>query len=204
MDAMEDMEALALVDFAKDLDYDSYIDDLEVRQALQVIRERIDTQKALEEVAGAIEDSEEALAAAGGDWRSQFLSEWNGDDDARSTASKRAPIPHDNFGEAADGTKPDWDSSTNAGDRERGGMAASSRAMAEQLLAENPEMKSKHSVKSLASMVEKHGGTRGSLGQISEDQLPPLRVVTIIENPKVGHKEIDASNLPYLHRNPAI
>jgi len=203
-DDMEDMEALALVDFAKDLDYDSYIDDLEVRQALQVIRERIDTQKALEEVAGAIEDSEEALAAAGGDWRSQFLSEWNGDDDARSTASKRAPIPHDNFGEAADGTKPDWDSSTNAGDRERGGMAASSRAMAEQLLAENPEMKSKHSVKSLASMVEKHGGTRGSLGQISEDQLPPLRVVTIIENPKVGHKEIDASNLPYLHRNPAI
>ena len=201
-DDMEDAEALALVDFAKDLDYDSYIDDLEVRQALQVIRERIDTQKALEAVAADVEDSEAALAEAGGDWRAQFLSEWNGDDDAKSTASKRAPIPRETFADDPN-AQPEWDSSTNAGDRDRGGVSASTRAMAEQLLAENPEMKTKHSVKSLSAIVDK-AQTKG-LGGLTEEQLPPLRVVTIVENPKVSaYKEVDASNLPYLHRNPAI
>ena len=192
-DELEDAEAAALVDFAKDLDYDSYIDDLEVRQALQVIRERIDTQKALEMQAATVEAAEEELAAAGGDWRAQFLSEWN--NDAASTASKRAPIPRAAMAEGGD-TKPDWDASTNAGDKERSLVSGTARAMAEQMLMENPDMKAKHSVKSLASMVDKAGATA--------EELPPLRVVTIVENPKVASKEIDASNLPYLHRNPAI
>ena len=54
-DIMDDAEAAELVDFAASLDYDSYIDDLEVRQALNVIRERIDGQKALEAAAAAAE-----------------------------------------------------------------------------------------------------------------------------------------------------
>ena len=199
-DDMEDAEALALVDFAKDLDYDSYIDDLEVRQALQVIRERIDTQKALEAVAADVDESDEKIAAAGGDWRAQFLSEWNGDDTrSTTTVSKRAPIPVD--AHEGGNTKPDWDSSTNAGDERRGITTAGSRAMAEELLAMNPEMKSKHSVRSLANMVDKAGTKMSAL---AEEELPPLRVVTIVENPRVTHKEVDASNLPYLHRNPAI
>lgn len=197
-DEMEDAEALALVDFAKDLDYDSYIDDLEVRQALQVIRERIDTQKALEAVAANVEESEDKIAAAGGDWRAQFLAEWN--DDAKSTASKRAPIPGlPTFDEPGATGKPEWDASTNAGDK-RDGVSGSARAMAEQLLAADPDLKAKHSVKSLASIVDKQSGTK----QLTEDELPPLRVVTIVENPRVPAKEVDASNLPYLHRNPAV
>ena len=35
-------------------------------------------------------------------------------------------------------------------------------------------------------------------------QLPAPKIVTIIENPRVVDKNVDASNLPYLHRNPAI
>jgi len=73
--------------------------------------------------------------------------------------------------------------------------------MAEQMLEENPNMKAKHSVRSLASMVDKQSAKPGAL---TEEQLPPLRIVTVVENPRVQTKEIDASNLPYLHRNPAI
>ena len=69
--------------------------------------------------------------------------------------------------------------------------------MAEQMLMENPDMAKKHSVRSLASMVDK-AATK------ADEPLPPLRVVTIVENPRVAQKEVDASNLPYLHRNPAI
>ena len=38
------------------------------------------------------------------------------------------------------------------------------------------------------------------------EHLPPLRVVTVIENPRVASKggHVDPSNLPYLHRNPAV
>ena len=57
--------------------------------------------------------------------------------------------------------------------------------------------------RALASMVEKSGATRSAM-TMSEAALPPLRVVTIVENPKVAEKEVDASNLPYLHRNPAV
>ena len=39
---------------------------------------------------------------------------------------------------------------------------------------------------------------------ITEEDLPPLRVVTVIENPRVPTKDVDPSNLPYLHRNPAV
>ena len=45
-DDADDAEAEDLLAFASGLDYDAYIDDLEVRQALSVIRERIDAQKA--------------------------------------------------------------------------------------------------------------------------------------------------------------
>lgn len=186
-EVVEDQEAEDLVDFAQSLDYDSYIDDLEVRQALNVIRERIDTQKALDAAAEAAADGAE-------NWRDQFLSEWNGDDDAMSRASsKRAPIPV--AAEPDEGKQAEWDSSTNAGEERQGpGTNASARAMADALLRENPNLAAKHSTKSLATIVEK--------GQ--QDALPPLRVVTIVENPKVPTKLIDPSNLPYLHRNPAV
>jgi len=194
---VEDAEAALLVDFAKDLDYESYIDDLEVRQALNVIRERIDTQKALDAVAADVDEADDKIAAHGGDWRASFISEWNGEDDAGSTASKRAPVPE---APAYMGdTKPDWDASTNAGDGRGPAVSQTAREMAEQMLMENPDLKSKHSVRSLASVFDKSGSK-----QLKEAELPPLRVVTIVENPKVAEKQIDPSNLPYLHRNPAI
>jgi len=192
-DAVEDDEAAQLLDFAQSLDYDSYIDDLEVRQALNVIRERIDGQKALEAAAAAAEEA----AAAGGDWRSQFLDEWNAKDDDASTvrSSKRAPIPAE-AGAMGEGDKPDWDASTRAGEETGPRVSQSARAMADAMLKENPNLREKHSVRSLAAMVEKHEPT--------VEELPPLRIVTVVENPKVNTKQIDPSNLPYLHRNPAV
>ena len=224
---LEDDEAAQLVAFANNLDYDAYIDDLEVRQALNVIRERIDGEKALEAAAQAAEES----MSQAGDWRTKFLNEWNDEaDETSSQRSKRAPIPTSGLATGEEGGKPDWDSSTNAGDERTKYMAsAGSRAMAEELLRDNPDLAKKHSVRSLATVVEK--------SQTPADQLPPLRIVTVVENPKVSiaqpparrcpslsvavppslkhalparvssqvqGKPIDPSNLPYLHRNPAV
>lgn len=119
--AVEDEEADALVEFANNLDYDAYIDDLEVRQALTVIRERIDTEKAMAAAAEAAEAAELAVEEAGGDWRSAFLSTWNGNDD---DAFERSSIRSSRRGGAEHATgetksQPDWDSSTAAGDAKK-------------------------------------------------------------------------------------
>ena len=66
-------------------------------------------------------------------------------------------------------------------------------------------------MRSLASAVETSSAKDGAIGtkslrSLAEDSanLPPLKIVTIHENPRVKDKQIDASNLPYLHRNPAV
>jgi hypothetical protein len=116
-DAVEDEEAEALVDFANNLDYDSYIDDLEVRQALSVIRERIDQEKAIEAVAQAAEESAAAIEESGGDWRDSFMASWNGDADDAVERASRSTAPARRAGaDACEATKPDWDASTSAGD----------------------------------------------------------------------------------------
>ncbi|KAL3924566.1 MAG: hypothetical protein SGPRY_003878 [Prymnesium sp.] len=95
--------------------------------------------------------------------------------------------------------------------------------MADELLKSNPSLAAKHSVRSLASIVDKANTKEDT----SASQIPPLRIVrlmnemtlrgvgecsldvcapqvTVHENPRVQDKLIDPSNLPYLHRNPAI
>lgn len=75
--------------------------------------------------------------------------------------------------------------------------------MAEELLKSNPSLAAKHSVRSLAAMVDSSGKPPEALADEIAN-LPPLKIVTIHENPRVKEKSVDPSNLPYLHRNPAI
>ena len=230
-DLVEDDEADELVDFANNLDYDAYIDDLEVRQALSVIRERIDTEKAMAAVAEAAEEADLAVEEAGGDWREAFLSNWNDDGDAveRSSvrSSRRGGAPA--AGETA--AQPDWDASTAAGDTKKSVVSegahrtpapalqaapcpalhpphllptrrhglrvpsgratllpfavssspppllrssADARQMADELLKSNPGLAAKHSVRSLASIVEK---ANPQDDPNATAHLPPLKIV---------------------------
>lgn len=133
---------------------------------------------------------------------------WNGseagDDDRQTVRSSRAPPP----AEVADATgMPTWDASTATGEAGRTGPPESARLAAEEMLRSNPGLAEKHSVKSLAAAVA-HAGTKGEskLSKLADESqlLPPLKLVTIHENPRVADKPIDVSNLPYLHRNPAV
>jgi len=199
-EAVEDDEADELVDFANNLDYDSYIDDLEVRQALSVIRERIDTEKAMAAVAQAAEDADLAVEDAGGDWREAFLSGWNGEDDAQERGSVRSSAAPKRAAAGETAQQPDWDSSTAMGDTKKA-ASEDARQRAAELLESNPGLAAKHSVKSLAAVVQKTN-PQDDPAEISK--LPPLKIVTVHEHPRVQEKNVDPSNLPYLHRNPAI
>jgi hypothetical protein len=225
-DDADDAEADSLVDFASGLDYTSFIDDLEVRQALSVIKERIDAQKALVQAAARAEDTsaDEALAAVaeasaldGDDWKASFLSKWNavhGEEDAESVRSGGSRASKRASGQAIGETQqPEWDSSTNAGDPVSRGPPATAVEMARSLLETNPGLASKHSLRSLAAVVQTATGQAEGGGATAKDSLrsmmatylPPLKVVTITQGSKQpGGKKVDASNLPYLHRNPAV
>lgn len=203
-DAVEDEEAEALVDFANGLDYESYIDDLEVRQALSVIRERIDQEKAMQAVAEAAEEAAAAVEDAGGNWRDAFLASWNGDADDALERGSRSSAPARHVGGAAGETaeKPDWDTSTATGDAQKA-VSEGARQMAEELLKSNPGLAAKHSVRSLAAVVDASKKPQDAVADEIAN-LPPLKIVTVHENPRVKERSLDPSNLPYLHRNPAI
>jgi hypothetical protein len=69
-DNQEEAEVDDLLKFVQDLDYDSFIDDLEVRQALEIVRERVDEIK---------KDKE---------WKKNIAVKFNEDDDKQSVGSK--------------------------------------------------------------------------------------------------------------------
>lgn len=81
----EDNEVDKLIEFAYDLDYEKYVEDFEVRQALEIMKQRIDEMKQDEE------------------WKKKIADEWNeiaeqeeadkrdrriANDDAQSQASR--------------------------------------------------------------------------------------------------------------------
>ena len=206
-DEFEDDEADLLVEFAKDLDYDAYIDDLEVRQALSVIRERIDAGKAAEAAAAAVDEAARRSpprAATGARSFSQSGTATRRPTARRSrAATARARRVRDRGGGGGGRRRRRAARLGLVDQRGRPDQAPvpleTSRAMAEEMLRENPELAQKHSVRSLAAVVEKQQGGGAPTKQrwvppehgITEEELPPLRVVTVIENPRVPTKDVD-------------
>mmetsp|Transcript_61754 Transcript_61754/g.111100 ORF Transcript_61754/g.111100 Transcript_61754/m.111100 type:complete len:324 (-) Transcript_61754:298-1269(-) len=148
----EDVEADDLIDFAENLDFDQYIHDLEFRQQLQVIKDRA---KKLQREQDAFKDS--------------LIKEFNeGDDDEEGSeagSSIAALGGHRRRGgDAGRDERPDWDSSTNAGDDRED--AADVKALADRVWQENAaQLKSVHSKNSVKKLIEKaqkeaseHGG----------------------------------------------
>lgn len=203
------------IEFANKLDYESYIDDLEVRQALNVIRERIDTEKAMAAAAEAAEEADHAVEEAGGDWRQAFLSTWNGADDALERASVSSSRRGHERPTGETKGQPDWDSSTAAGDTKKSFVSegnprspshrhlslphqcgplrvpsssphrcqtsnpvrtpfSDARQLADEMLKSNPSLAAKHSVRSLAAIVDKTS-MHDDLSHTTK--LPPLRIV---------------------------
>eukprot|EP00931_Biecheleriopsis_adriatica_P086834 TRINITY_DN61404_c0_g1_i1.p1 TRINITY_DN61404_c0_g1~~TRINITY_DN61404_c0_g1_i1.p1 ORF type:complete len:321 (-),score=90.19 TRINITY_DN61404_c0_g1_i1:78-1040(-) len=135
----EDIDADALIDFAKDLDYDEYIQDMEFRHALQVVNDRA---KKLQREQDAFKDS--------------LLKEFNEADDEDDAASTIGDLG----GHAARGRRrgegedrPDWDGSTVCSDDRQ--SEASSKGIAERAWEEGSlkGVHSKSSVKKLAEQV---------------------------------------------------
>ena len=203
----EDEEIDDLIEFAYDLDYEKYMEDLEVRQALALIKERVEEIKKDEE------------------WRTKIAQEWNEaeanpnegsnrkrkqDDDAKSVASIRTSVTGrskmSKRSELMDEIKreerhkEDWDTSTQ-GDRRKPTLEEKlASKLADQILENNPNLKGIHSKVSMRKMLEKEAARQLLENDGGGYQGPKVSTVKDHEM----RRDIQASNLPYLHKNPAI
>jgi hypothetical protein len=197
-----------LIEFAYDLDYEKYVEDMEVRQALALIKERVNEIK---------EDNQ---------WKSKIAQEWNRedeanpnegvqrqrnqDDDAKSAVSIRTSVTgRSNMSKKSEfrdqikreqKNKEEWDTST-IGERKKPSMEERlATKLADQILEDNPNLKGIHSKASMRHMLEKEAA-KHLVGAEGGGFSPP-KISTVKDHQM--RTDVQASNLPYLHKNPAI
>lgn len=201
----EEDEIDDLIEFAYDLDYEKYMEDLEVRQALALVRERVQEIKKDNEWRENAEKEYEHPANP---------NEGKPDDDARSAVSIRTSVTgRSNLSKVSKKSefreeiaredaqkKEQWDASTNAEKREATVEERLATKLADQILENNPNLKGVHSKTSMRKMLEKEAA-RQLIDQEGGNFDGP-KIATLKDHEM--KKGVEASNLPYLHKNPAI
>lgn len=204
-DIAEDDELLTqhddLLKFAQELDYDRFINDLEVKEAMAIMKERV----------------EEIIAEQGGDYRSPTEGGTR-----KVAAPKLENSSHQEALLAPGMVNPnDWNSSTRAGDFANT-INAEALALAEKILAGSESLRQIHTKHTLARLLRDAVDTKrktalnadtivsGSLQQptivkigaeSTGHEAAPAQRRVLTEMRKANDK---AQNLPYLYRCPAL
>ena len=201
MEDKEDEEAEKLLDFASSLDFDKYIDDMEVRAMMEQVKNTVDEL----ESAIAAEDAEETAAAEAAA-ASAARSDAGEDARAEDPAAKLGALTTANLARRGSGDDADGEFARGAENDEDVQSVASS------MLSTASSLRSIHSKKSMTVLAEKakakltaaRGGASKLEAVPEEPKAAPLRVVVHNEDPMRLEKAKDPSNLPYMHRNPAV
>ncbi len=203
LEEQKEKEIDDLLEFAYELDYEKYMDDFEVRQALAIIKDRVKEIK---------QDS---------DWKTNMAKEWNEasgpsgdnvavpkravDDDARSAitynssktaASKKSLRSQvlEAIQEEGANKAQEWDRSTKGEQKTTEDRIA--QRLANEVLRDNAKLRGIHSASSIKKLLEKEAKK-----QLLQEYKGPI--VSVIKE-REAKDEIDPSYLPYLHKNPAI
>jgi len=162
-DDFEEEQAADLINFAEDLDFDRYIDDLEFRHCLQVVRDRA---KKLQKEQDSFKESlvREFEQAAGGDDDADAADDAYSD--VASSAGGQSSMRRRKLKCEADG-KPEWDASTSCGD-ERATADSDARSVAESILESNSQLRGVHSKHSVQKLVEK-AAAQAQMQRIAEE-----------------------------------
>lgn len=192
-----------MLEFAYELDYEKYMDDFEVRQAIAIIKDRVHEIK---------KDT---------DWKKNMADEWNnaGGDNAdgpqrRDDGETRSVVSYHSSKSAASKkslrsqvleaieeegqNKPEWDQSVKGDKQTTEDRIA--RRLANEVLRDNAKLRGVHSANSIKKLLEKEA--KKQLLANPDGYKGP--VVSVIKEKELNKDGIDPSYLPYLHKNPAI
>ena len=179
VDAREDDEANELLDFARGLDFDKYMDDVEISAMIDQVRDRIKVLEG-EEKASALADAKADAPAGPGGGKALVT---------------RLPLA------SLSGAVND------AGDEADDASDVASHA-AEKLLHEDGRAAQVHSSRSLAAVAQRSkAAVQAAMDAIHEEPSHgpgPLVVRHTDDNGARLEAKNHVSNLPYMHRNPAV
>jgi hypothetical protein len=218
-ESFEEGEADDLINFADGLDFEKYVGDLEFREGLDALKDRAGKlAKEQESFKDALvrdfnmklgDDIEERSTSVGSADLEDGIEGASllGDLVSEGGTRRRRRRGEDRYN--ADG-RPDWDSSTNAGDdvhqQDRGLKDA-----AEIVLESAPQMRAIHSKESVQRIIEK---TRKNIEEappmdihaaMQPDGPAPIPVIVTSQDTQNRlYKPVDPSQLPYLYRSPAV
>lgn len=176
-DQKEEDDTLELLEFAKNLDFDKYIDDMEVQTMIEQVKSRILELETMDEDQVAAEEVR-------GEARPHALT-------AESIARLQAKYGQSlgGGGAAADDDKPVDDDA---------------RSVARSVLSDNADLKNTHSQRSVAAIAQKKLAT---VGEENEGPTvtggPRLVRHTDDDGTRLANKK-EVHNLPYMHRNPSV
>lgn len=185
VDAKEDADADELMNFAAELDFEKYIEDTEVNAMMEQVEQRVDELNAAEDAKLAAE----ALVEEGSDDDDDMVAEAKDSDNsgvvyAKLTAENVAKLESD----VDEKVIPD-----------------DLRSVAKSIMSEGKM--SVHSERSL-NMLAKKAKDRLQATKINGSELPTIVEPKIVTTQEDGgtrmSKQKDTSNLPYMHRNPAV
>jgi len=194
-----------LLEFAYELDYEQYMDDLEVRQALAVIKERVAEMK---------KDQ---------DWKEKIADEWNQAnkqegpvDEQQSVASYCKDLHSLETGRSGASKysvntlvreerrrakeQKDWDASVTSEMRKTTVEDKVAARIAMEVLKDNKKLGGIHSAQSIQKLLQKEA--KKLLDADGGVYNPPIIAVT--KDRERADLNRDVSNLPYLHKHPAV
>lgn len=204
LEGVENAEVDDLLDFANNLDYDQFMYDMEVRNMVNAIQSRINELKQQD------------------NWKEKVVEEWNKNktaqdgekekrtkgvtfDDNRSQASNQSKKSVQSIKSQIreerklDEKASEWDGSTTT--KKLGVEERIAKLVADEILKNNPNLRSVHSNNSIRKILE-----REAAKMVEDDGMhkSPNPVIATTKDYTLGRSENQPSNLPYLHRNPAI
>lgn len=206
----EEQDIDELLDFTQGLDYEKYINDLEVRSMIAALKHRINDLKGEET-----------------DWKKKIVDAWNNDeedlrtslkphkvdigDDARSDGGRSAASESKSVAsersvksiqdlKAKQTEKKDWEKLSSTQTKKQATLEERiAKHVADEILRNNTQIRHVHSNNSIRKLLEREA--KKHLESIKG--VPEPKIVE--NNERLLRKNYDDPNtLPYLHRNPAI
>ena len=177
-----------VITYLNGLDYDKYCKDMEIREALTLLKNKMDKEK--EEQKSTEEKAQNKVTIEGVEEKSDTKEKSENDNNIKNNTNKTLlpeinnKLPEQNKVEIVDE------------EEEKRKEEIKKYKIAEQI-AKTDQMKAVHSVNSIKKLLEREG-----LDKLKDQ--PPLKITVIKENPIANMDECQTNKLPFLHSLPLV
>jgi len=233
-DDLDEEETIELLDFADNLNFDEYMNDLDFREAVvamkgranKLAKEQDDFRSKLIEQFNESDDDEEAPKPPAEEGDIEIEGQSAFDEDARSMMTSVTSASRQGRKDKERDRESDWDSSTRTSETQSS-IDSEATDFAKRVLEENPKMRGVHSAASIQKIAEKVQADKEKEAVVDEKQAaqermlkeakvaalvqalqeekgPPMPLIQVHTEDARCNKPVDPSMLPYLYRSPAI